>query len=211
MKCFSVDLTETQTSKLLGISRKTINRFYKIFREIIYEYQCNLFEELKMKGDIEMDESYFGAKRIRGFKGKLKRGRGTRKQPVFGIMKRNGEIYIEIIPKCSSKILEEIILDKVDKESSVHSDYWKGYDGLVDVGYYKHYRVKHGDNEFGKGGGVHINGMENFWGFTKRRLSKFNGFKVNFEAHLKECEFIYGKTELEIEKKMIKLIKIYFK
>ncbi|MCB1329858.1 MAG: IS1595 family transposase, partial [Maritimibacter sp.] len=36
---------------------------------------------------------------------------------------------------------------------------------------------------------VHINGIESFWSFTKRRLAKFNGTRANFELHLKECEW----------------------
>jgi transposase-like protein len=40
---------------------------------------------------------------------------------------------------------------------------------------------------------THINGMESFWSFTKRRLSKFNGTKKNFELHLKECEWRWNK------------------
>ena len=51
-------------------------------------------------GEVELDESYFGAKRIRGYHGKLKRGRGTKKQPVFGIFERNGRVYTEIVPDC---------------------------------------------------------------------------------------------------------------
>jgi transposase len=30
----------------------------------------------------------------------------------------------------------------------IHSDGRRGYDGLGDVGYQKHFRVSHGDNEF---------------------------------------------------------------
>ncbi|MGP1486180.1 MAG: hypothetical protein ACTTJC_08915, partial [Campylobacter sp.] len=42
-------------------------------------------------------------------------------------------------------------------------------------------------NEFANN---HINGKENFWGYTKDRLSKFKGIKKeNFLFHLKECEF----------------------
>jgi hypothetical protein len=54
-----------------------------LFREAIYYHQTDL--RAKFVGFIEVDESYFGAKRQRGFHGKLKRGRGTLKQPVFGI------------------------------------------------------------------------------------------------------------------------------
>ena len=69
-----------QTGLLLKINRNTINRYFNIFRRGIYMAQI---QELKVfKGNIELDESYFGATRIRGgHKGKLKRGRGTLKQP----------------------------------------------------------------------------------------------------------------------------------
>ena len=38
-------------------------------------------------GSVKLDESYFGASRIKGNKVKLKRGRGTSKQPVFALFR----------------------------------------------------------------------------------------------------------------------------
>jgi transposase-like protein len=166
---------------------------------------------LKLFGEVEVDESYFGAKRVRGYHGKLKRGRGTKKQPVFGIYKRNGEIYTEIIPDCKKKTLQSIIRGKVDIKTIIYSDGWKGYNGLVDVGYDKHFRVKHGENEFSKGNGIHINGIENFWSFTKRRLNKFNGVKVNFSLHLKECEWRYSKDHFTLQTELAIIVKKYLK
>ena len=47
-------------------------------------------------------------------------------------------------------------------------------------------------NEFAKGRN-HINGIENFWGYAKHRLSKFKGIKKeNFLIPLKETEFRYN-------------------
>jgi len=55
----------------------------------------------KISGEVEIDESYFGTKRIRG-----KRGRGAYgKIPVFGILKRNGEVHTVIVKNCSRKSL----------------------------------------------------------------------------------------------------------
>jgi transposase len=51
-------------------------------------------------GRVEVDESYFGGKRQRGRQGKLKRGRGILKQPVFGEFEREGRVYTEIVPDC---------------------------------------------------------------------------------------------------------------
>ncbi len=209
IKCFCLDINASKTAKLLGINRNTINHWYMTFRKAIYVQQMKEFD--KMIGEAEVDESYFGAKRIRGFRGKLKRGRGTKKQPVFGILKRNGRVYTEIIPNCKKKTLQAIIKGRIDKSAVIYSDGWRGYDGLVDVGYNKHFRVNHGQNEFAKGNGIHINGIENFWSFTKRRLAKFNGVKSHFELHLKDSEWRYGKSCDTLQKELWKIYKIYIK
>ena len=203
--CFCLDLTATQTSKLLGFNRKTINAYYMTFRTVIALHQHEEFE--KFVGKVELDESYFGARRIRGFRGKLKRGRGTQKQPVFGIFERNGRVYTEIVPDCKKRTLHAVILGKVDKNTIIYSDGWRGYNGLVSVGYDKHYRVNHGNNEFSKGNGVHINGIESFWSFTKRRLTRFNGVKKYFYLHIKECEWRWKRDEKELQESLMKILK----
>jgi len=110
----------SKTAQLLDINRNTINHWYMAFRKAIYVHQMKKFN--KMIGEAEVDESYFGAKRIRGYKGKLKRGGGTKKQPVFGILKRNGRVYTEIIPNRKKKTLQAIIKGKIDKSAVIYSD-----------------------------------------------------------------------------------------
>jgi len=118
-------------------------------------------------GQIEVDESYFGARRVRG-----KRGRGARgKTIVFGLLKRGDQVYTEVVPDCKSTTLQRIIKGKTSIDSVIHSDGWRGYNGLVDFGYKKHFRVHHSKNEFARGNS-HINGIESFWGYAKNRLVK---------------------------------------
>ena len=216
IKHFCTDIDATKTSELLELNPNTIDRYFGIFREIIYKNRMDAFKE-KIGWEIEVDESYFWAKRKRGFAGKLKRWRGTQKQPVFWLIKRKDEsgrveIYTEIIPNCTAKTLRPIIRWKVNfDESILYSDGWKAYDGLVDPVSERHFRVNHWDNEFSKWNGIHINGIENFWSFTKRRLSKFNGTKVNFPLHLKECEWRYTKTNIELEQELLIMIKTFYK
>ncbi len=206
VKCFCLDLTATQTSELLGINRNTVNKYFNKFRQIIYHHQLKKLKQFK--GEVELDESCFGPTRIKGRQGKCKRGRGTPlKQPVFGIYERNGQVYTEIIPDCKSQTLRKVIRHKVDISSIIYSDGWRGYDGLVDLGYQKHFRIKHHKSQFAKSKTVHINGIESFWSFTKRRLTKFNGTKRNFELHLKECEWRWHKTTDQLESELIKLLK----
>ena len=154
LKCFCIDLTATQTSNLTGLNRNTVNKYYTKFRERIVEL-CNI--DSPFAGEVEVDESYFGAKRVKG-----KRGRGAKgKTIVFGLLKRDGKVYTEIVPDAQKDTLQAIIRGKVSIESVIYSDSWRGYNGLVDVGYDKHFRVNHSQNEFAKGKN-HINGIESF-------------------------------------------------
>ena len=70
---------------------------------------------------------------------------------VFGLLKRNGKVYTEIVPDVKKKTLLPIIRGKVKiEDTEINSDGWRAYDGLVDIGYKKHYRVHHGANEFAR-------------------------------------------------------------
>ena len=196
LRCFSLDITATKTSELTAVSRPTANRIYKKLRERIKSI-CD--HEFPLSGEVEVDESYFGARRTRG-----KRGRGAYgKTIVFGILERNAKVYTEIVPDCSRATLQAIIRGKVEVESVIHSDMWRGYNGLVDIGYPKHFRVAHRNNKFSNGRS-HINGIESFWSFAKRRLQKFNGVsKENFSLHLKESEFRFNNRDKDIYKLLL--------
>ena len=91
------------------------------------------------------------------------------------MLKRDGKVYTQIVKNCSTSELIPILSEFSElDESVIYSDCWKAYDGLVDYGTKAHYRVKHSKNEFANGKN-HINGIENFWGYAKHRLSKFKG------------------------------------
>jgi transposase-like protein len=100
--------------------------------------------------------------------GKRERGASS-KTKVFGIFKRNGSVYTEVVPDCRKKTLQAVMRGRVSLDSVIHPEKWRGYDGLVDVGYSKPFRVNHSADEF-VNGDSHINGIESFWSFTKRRL-----------------------------------------
>ena len=202
VKCFSLDLTATQTVEMTGLNRKTVDRLYSAIRMRIAEYNRSTSPIAEPSvGEFEVDESYFGAKRVKG-----KRGRGAgSKTIVFGLFKRNGMVYTEIVPDVKSATLQRIIRGFADIESVIHSDGWRGYDGLVDLGYEKHFRVEHGKNEFSQGNGRHINGIESFWGYAKHRLTKFKGIpKHLFHLHLKETEFRFNYRDQDLYQLFLK-------
>jgi transposase-like protein len=200
LKCFSEDLPAVKAAALLGFNRKTVDRYYNIFREKIA--LASMKEMEVVAGEIEVDESYFGARRVRG-----KRGRGAAgKTPVFGLLKRNGKVFVSIVKNCGKEELLPIIQGHVLAGSTIHSDGWKAYDGLILNGY-DHYRVFHSQNEFARGKS-HVNGIESFWSFAKRRLAKFNGVASHrFHLYLKECEFRFNYRGTQFFDKMVEVLK----
>ena len=200
IRYFSLDLDAQTIAILTGLNRNTINRYFNLIRRRIAEF-CEL--QSPFNGEVEVDESYFGGKRIKG-----KRGRGAgNKTPVFGILQRGGKVYTEIVPNCAKRTLQAIIRGRVKPDTVIHSDYWRGYNGLVDIGYKKHYRVHHGSNEFANNKS-HINGIESFWSFAKRRLMKFHGISEStFYLHLKECEFRFNYRKQNIYDILLKMIR----
>ena len=123
---------------------------------------------------------------VKALKMSLRKGKSLRslKKKLKGIYRNNR--------RCKCKTLQRIIRWKVDIESIVNTDWRHSYDWLVDLWYEKHYRVHHGENEFARWK-QHINWIESFRSYCKRRMTKFNGVpKHKFELHLKECEFRFN-------------------
>ncbi|MDR0630589.1 MAG: transposase, partial [Holosporales bacterium] len=88
---------------------------------------------------------------------------------------------------------------------TIYTDGRKAYDGLILNGY-DHYRVFHNNNEFARGK-CHVNGIESFWSFAKRRLAKFNGMcSSKFVLHLKESEFRFNNRHNNVVDVMIKQV-----
>ena len=129
----------------MHINRNTTNAYYNEIREKILQY--SLKEQAKELGEFELDESYFGARRVRG-----KRGRGAAgKTPVFGLLKRNGKVFVTVVPNCLKEELMPIIQGKILEGSTIHTDGWKDCDGLI-LNDYNNCRVFHHENEFVCGG-----------------------------------------------------------
>ena len=84
------------------MTHKTVNQIFLKIRERLSE---DCARASPFAGEVEVDESYFGAKRVRG-----RRGRGAGgKQIVFGIYKRHGKVFTELVPNCQKKTLQAII------------------------------------------------------------------------------------------------------
>ena len=72
VKCFSLDMEALKIAQLTGLNRNTVNRYLRLLWER-FSQQCE--QASPFKGSVEMDEAYFGGKRIPG-----QRGRGAFKK-----------------------------------------------------------------------------------------------------------------------------------
>src|SRR5687767_5197017 len=199
IRCFALDLTASETAALVHLSVRSTNTiFLKLRRRLAAECEA----QAPFSGQVEIDESYFGPRRIRGKRGRV----ATGKTIVFGIYKRNGTVYTQILPNIRRATLWAVIQGHVSPTSELHSYAYVAYDGLVDLGYAKHYRLNHYQNEFVRGT-QHINGIESFWSFAKRRLAKFNGVhRQTFYLHLKETEWRFNHRRQNPYRQLLQLL-----
>ena len=115
LRLFCADVTASSAAELTGLNRNTVNRYYMMLRARIAEI-CE--RDSPFEGEVEADESYFGPRRVRG-----RRGRGAgRKTIVFGLLKRGGKVYTQIVPDVSRRTLMQVIEGKVSKDSTIASE-----------------------------------------------------------------------------------------
>lgn len=204
IKCFALDLDATNASRLAKVRRETANRWFRHFRESIYR---ETRKAPRFFGEVEMDQSEFGGRGRKRMQALLKRfaksmphseyvqkAKAIRKEHkvlVFGILQRGGDVYVHIIKRADTRTLQPIVRLVVEKESTVYTDKWRGFNELGLDGYI-HASVNHSEEYVDKKGN-HLNGIEAFWSFAKRRITKFNGIaRTTLPLHIKECEFRYN-------------------
>lgn len=99
-------------------------------------------------------------------KGKCGRG-AAGKVAVFGILKRGGKFYTEVVSETKAITLMPVIIIKIASDSIVYTDCYRSYNALDVSGFY-HERINH--SLLFSEGKNHINGIENFWNQAKRVL-----------------------------------------
>ena len=127
-------LSSNKIASETGLEKRRVLRALNRTREVMLRDIPGVFE-----GTVEVDETYIGgqwrnkrkAHRVQG----TKRGRGTSKQPVFGILCRHGYVWAEIVPGVDSETLVPLINKRVRRGSIIYSDTWRGYTGIAAKGY----------------------------------------------------------------------------
>lgn len=180
----------------LGVDTKVITRVYQRLREGLFH--VTELEGGKLKGEIELDEAYFGGRR------KGKRGRGAAgKSIVFGLLERDGRVYTRVVTLLTAEELLRHIQAHTRKGSVYYTDAFRGYQSLKRYG--KHHIVHHQRTFVGRGRN-HINGIEGFWSYAKHVLYNYRGVsRYHFPMYLKEIEYRFNHRHENLFKRFLKL------
>lgn len=164
----------------------------------------------KLRGKIEIDESYFGGearfmhKNVRARK--ITGTGGVNKLAVMGIGRRNedgkglAEVRAQVVPSVAGATLIPIIRKNVGQRSDpggrtkIFTDCHDGYNALD--GQYSHYRINH-STEYVRGD-VTTNRIENYWSVLKRGLKgtyiRANG--QHLDRYIGEASFRYNNRKV---------------
>jgi transposase-like protein len=162
-----------------GISARQLGRDLEVNKNTAWymgmRIRNAMFEQGELlKGICEMDETYLGGKPRRGNGPHAglpnrKRGRGTDRPPVVGIVERGGSIVAKHIDKSklTSKSLAKFVRDNIEFSDAVLiTDEFKGY--IRVKSFMKHEVINH--QVCYVDGEIHTNTIESFWGLLKRGI-----------------------------------------
>lgn len=184
-------ISAKQIQRETGVTYKTAWRMFKQMRTL-------LAEDLRLEGhQVEMDESYFGAKRKRG----MPKGRPSPSNPsktcVVGIAEREGKgrVYATVANDATKKTLHEIATERIMPESTIFTDEYYSYNGLDQQGY-THRRINHSAGVYVMGD-VHTNTIEGFWGLVKRGIGGVyhQVSRKYLQSYLDEYTFRYNRRD----------------
>jgi len=163
-----------------GISARQLARDIQVNKDTAWfmamriRRAMNEYGEL-LQGIVEVDETYVGGKPRRGNISNPnadgtanKRGRGTKKIPVVGLVQRGGNVHAKVVKGLNHKSLSRIIREHVDVENAkIFTDEFRGYCKVA--GFAEHKTVNHGLHQY-VNGEVHTNTIEGFWALLKRGI-----------------------------------------
>lgn len=189
-------LSARQLSRDLGVNRKTGWYLQMRIRRAMEEGEDNgLF-----KGIVEIDETFIGGKKANHSKKKRQERRDNQlqttgyqdKQPVIGLLERDGRIKLQVVEKAHGKTIKPIVEQVVSKDATIVTDGFGGYAGLNKI--FREHQVLNKEKEEYTKGKYHTNTIEGFWTLLKRGIygQYHKVSRRHLQSYLDEFTFKYN-------------------
>lgn len=193
-------ISSLELSKKLGVTQKTAWYMLQRIREACGD---NGFQ---LANVVEVDETYLGGKGKNKHisKKSQKRTAKTGKQIVLGMRERGGQVKAMPVKDAKAKTLQKAIRASVEKGSTVYTDDYPAYRGLIGSGRwpyeYNHKAVNHSAKEY-VNGMIHTNGIESVWALLKRGYTgTYHHFSLkHLPRYLNEFTFRLNEGNCEID------------
>jgi len=159
-----------------------------------------------LEGIVEVDETYVGGKpRIKGVS---KRGRGTKKTPVFAAVERGGSIRRHVVADVTGRTLKAAIRNVVDPRARIMSDENSAYRGIGDEFDGGHETVTHSAKEYARGD-VNTNTAESSFALVKRGIigTYHNVSKEYLHRYLWQFDFVWNTRKMNDGERTVEAIK----
>ena len=200
-------ISSHQMGRELGVTQKTAWFLNHRIREAMrQEPMAGL-----LKGTVELDETYIGARKPR-HKGTSKRGRGTNKKPVMVLVERDGNARTVVIDRVDSATLKGAARAHVASSASIVTDDWASYNGL-DKEFCSHEVVCHSSGEYARTGqqgeSIDTNTAESFFALLKRgHYGTFHSFsREHTHRYCDEFSFRWDRRKISDGERMVEAIK----
>lgn len=181
-----------ELERQLGVTYKTAWRMAGLIRE----HMADVDGESPLGGafkTVEVDETYVGG---------VADGKGTgykgNKTAVFGMLERNGDVMIKIIPNRRKTTLQSHITANVKPHTEIHTDDFISYAGIDETGHgYWHKTVNHSAGEWVTKSGTTTNSIEGFWSQLKRGIygTHIHVSGKHLWKYAKEAEYRFNRRE----------------
>jgi len=161
----------------------------------------------KLTGTVEVDEVYIGGKPR--YKGVSKRGRGTEKTPVLGMVQRNGDVRFRMMERLTSEQLGSVIAENADLTCRIITDELYQYRPVGAAFLGGHEFVKHSSGEYVKRGtDVHTNSIEGVFSLLRRGvMGTFHSVsRKHLPNYLNEFEFRFNTRKMDDGQRVVSAI-----
>lgn len=210
-----------ETADEARIHRHTAQRLFRLLRAAIYHNRSDQPIALAPEHIVEGDEVYITAgvkgqagglelERAPRKRGLKRRGRGTWESdrlPVFGLLRRDGQVRLFVLRNVQSATIRPIVHQMVRRGAKVYTDSYSIYHFLARDGY-QHRTVNHGAGEYARDE-VHCNTMECTWSWLRQMIRTYRGVsKVYLPLYVAQFEFFYNRRHDSRWSRMLDLMQI---